>query len=434
MSNSNSKFYKKGSAVLIVIFLLPFILNEYKKMFHTTNIKETVIEEISINELTRNPLELNVYLQKTTIKDNSEFMKAYYTAQADILNKWLSLTAIFLTGLGLIGLLGYWRFVDEAKNKIKDLDDDATKKIKEIKDKSKSIIKEFTRTTADSENDIKTEIINFKKEFKSLYKIVDGHDQYIKDKKNGIISDNFSENENITKKSNISVDANPNNWEKARTLFLEGFNLSKLNKPEEAIEKYTKSINLHPNASSYNNRGVEHNKLKQFQKAFEDYEKAISMNQNNSGYAYNLGNSYANKRDYSNSKVYLEKAYNLDTEKSNSDFKFLNSLANTYMHLGELNKALKMIDKALSLENTIKEESEKQILHITRAEILLLDSKLKKSLNLYKSNKERFKNLKTDKVTFNKTISFLDNFRNPTDDEKKIIKELKDIIFNMEVI
>ncbi len=106
--------------IIIILSLAPFVGHEYKKVFFSSPIQNSITTEAVLLKSKKN---LN------------EFMKIYYKDQADRLDKWLSLTAIFLTGLGLLGLLGYWRFIDDAKKKLKEIEVVGDNKVMEIKKK-----------------------------------------------------------------------------------------------------------------------------------------------------------------------------------------------------------------------------------------------------------------------------------------------------------
>ena len=46
---------------------------------------------------------------------------------------------------------------------------------------------------------------------------------------------------------------------------------------ERAIEDYDKTIELHPTARRYRNRGNSYSNLGQYRRAIEDYDKAIEL-------------------------------------------------------------------------------------------------------------------------------------------------------------
>ncbi|MCU4139364.1 MAG: hypothetical protein MW690_001296 [Methanophagales archaeon] len=54
---------------------------------------------------------------------------------------------------------------------------------------------------------------------------------------------------------------------------------AELNEYEQAIEDFSKAIELNPNyAGAYYNRGIAYAKLNQHERAIEDYNKAIELN------------------------------------------------------------------------------------------------------------------------------------------------------------
>lgn len=72
-----------------------------------------------------------------------------------------------------------------------------------------------------------------------------------------------------------------------------GNELAEEGRYEEAIEEYTKAIEIDPDyAAAYNNRGYAYDELGEYQQAIDDYTKAIEIDPdcadtyNNRGYTY----------------------------------------------------------------------------------------------------------------------------------------------------
>ncbi len=80
----------------------------------------------------------------------------------------------------------------------------------------------------------------------------------------------------------------------AKIAFYEGNANVTLEKYEEAIEDYTRAIDLNPQyAEAYNNRGIANRHLVKFEEAIEDYNKAIKLNPQLVTPYYNRGTAKA---------------------------------------------------------------------------------------------------------------------------------------------
>ena len=91
-----------------------------------------------------------------------------------------------------------------------------------------------------------------------------------------------------------------------------GVQYSRENKPDDAIEAYTRSIAISPGAAAYNNRCVEYNRKGLYDAAMADAAKAIYLSPNYAAPYFNRGNAYFKKNDYGAAVRDYTKAINLD--------------------------------------------------------------------------------------------------------------------------
>jgi tetratricopeptide (TPR) repeat protein len=79
----------------------------------------------------------------------------------------------------------------------------------------------------------------------------------------------------------------------AEVHFYQGNKLDSQGRYDEAIEEFTKAIELNPNmANAYFNRGNSYGKLGQFERAIQDYDEVISLNPQDASAYINRGNCY----------------------------------------------------------------------------------------------------------------------------------------------
>ena len=111
----------------------------------------------------------------------------------------------------------------------------------------------------------------------------------------------------------------------------------KLEQYEEAISGYSKAIKLNPDSySSYQMRGQCYQELKQYEEAINDFNKAIEINPDWWGFYRDRADCYKKLEQYEKAAIDYTKAIEL-----NDDFNILSYLyrADCYLFLGKLNEA-----------------------------------------------------------------------------------------------
>jgi tetratricopeptide (TPR) repeat protein len=110
---------------------------------------------------------------------------------------------------------------------------------------------------------------------------------------------------------------------------------------QEAVEDYSKAIELSPNNATYwSNRGDAYSKLNEYHKAIEDFSKAIQINYHSdkSTYLEEIGETFYHD-PYSGSEKYNQSCYH-------------NSRGNIYSQLNEYQKAIDDFNEAIELYPT----------------------------------------------------------------------------------
>lgn len=126
----------------------------------------------------------------------------------------------------------------------------------------------------------------------------------------------------------------------------EGNRLYDEKKFNQAVEAYTKAIELNPEyATSYNNRGFTYKNLKEFDKALADLNRAIDLNPDYVNAYYNLGNTYKALGDYDKALADYSRAIELNPDYVNA----YNNRGFTYNNLKEYDKALADLNRAIEL-------------------------------------------------------------------------------------
>lgn len=133
----------------------------------------------------------------------------------------------------------------------------------------------------------------------------------------------------------------------ARDHFRRGLRADKGGHKQEAIQEYTKAIEMDPQyASAYNNRGILHKESGDHQKALEDYNKAIELNPNYAIAYLNRGNLYFDLGDFPKALQDYNKALEL-----NPNYVIAyNNRGNLYRSLKDYLKAIEDYGKAIELE------------------------------------------------------------------------------------
>ena len=125
-----------------------------------------------------------------------------------------------------------------------------------------------------------------------------------------------------------------------------GVGYAKLQKFSEALNAYTKAIEIIPNdALSLQSRGRVYFIMGKYEKAFEDYDRVLKMKDSDAVSWYNRGTAYGAMKLYSKAKEDFDKAIELDPDYSLAYYN--RGLA--HFHLGMRHDACVDWRKALSL-------------------------------------------------------------------------------------
>lgn len=128
--------------------------------------------------------------------------------------------------------------------------------------------------------------------------------------------------------------------------FNRGLQSSKNGNYEQAIEDFTKSIELNPNDEvALNNRGNVYLSIGELDQAINDYDRAISLRPESCMAWMNRGNAYLYKKELDRAVEDYSKAIELDP---NEDAVWKNR-ASAYISLGKLRSAFDDCQKALEL-------------------------------------------------------------------------------------
>lgn len=128
----------------------------------------------------------------------------------------------------------------------------------------------------------------------------------------------------------------------ARRYADEGARLSRENRIDEAIQAYTRSIQIDPSVAAYCGRATEYNRKERFDDAIADANRAIIMNKKCAEPYFIRGNSRFRKGDYNRALKDYSHSVVLDPDQSAYYF----NLAQTYTRLGLLDEAIDMYGKA----------------------------------------------------------------------------------------
>ena len=155
--------------------------------------------------------------------------------------------------------------------------------------------------------------------------------------KAGDASDLFS-------RANICINAYPN---ESIGYHYRGLANENLEKHEEAVEDYSKAIELDPNdAKAYNSRGAAKNNLKLYEEAIKDYDKALELDPNYADAYNNRGIANVKLGLYQEAIEDYDKAIDLEPKSANA----YNNRANVKGKLGQHEDAIKDFNKAIELE------------------------------------------------------------------------------------
>jgi len=125
-----------------------------------------------------------------------------------------------------------------------------------------------------------------------------------------------------------------------------GIAYAKLNKYEQAIEDFSKAIELDPDfAEAYNNRGLSYAELNEHEQAIKDYDKAIELNPNYAVAYNNRGNAYAKLNKYKQAIEDYDRAIKLNPALAGA----YNNRGIAYAKLNKYERAIKDYGKAIEL-------------------------------------------------------------------------------------
>ena len=138
-----------------------------------------------------------------------------------------------------------------------------------------------------------------------------------------------------------------------------GNSLQALNKTNEAIENYKKSIELKPNFfASHANLAYAHHKLGNLNEAIKNYEKAIKLNNKSPETFNNLGNLHRQLGNLNKSINNLLVAIKLNPNYAKAH----NNIAKSYEKIGKLDEAIVFYEKALKIDPNLYEAESHLIL------------------------------------------------------------------------
>ncbi|MBK6772723.1 MAG: tetratricopeptide repeat protein [Ignavibacteria bacterium] len=132
----------------------------------------------------------------------------------------------------------------------------------------------------------------------------------------------------------------------ANNYFYKGYNADENGNYQDAIDYFTKFINLFPDKKEgYYNRGTIYFNLKEYSKAISDYNSAIEINPVDAEAYNNRGIVYKNQKEYNKAISDYNKAIEINPEYADA----YNNRGIVYKNLKEYNKAISVTTKLLRL-------------------------------------------------------------------------------------
>ena len=130
----------------------------------------------------------------------------------------------------------------------------------------------------------------------------------------------------------------------AHLSFLLGYCLKSVNRDEEAIKAYLRSIEFQPeNEKVWNNLGVVYIKTQQYELAIKTFQRAIQIKPDYEKAWYNLGNTYRNFKQFDKSLEAFEKAIELKPDYERAWF----ALGGLLDKMDQNNKAVETFRKVI---------------------------------------------------------------------------------------
>ncbi len=132
----------------------------------------------------------------------------------------------------------------------------------------------------------------------------------------------------------------------AESCYKHGCLYTELGRYREAIQLFTKVIDLQPNnVEAYNGRAFASMRLEEYQKAIDDLNKAVTLNPNYEKIYHNLGVIYNKLGEYEKSIFYYNKQIALSPNDETAYF----GISNNYAALEEHQKSVYNLTKAIAL-------------------------------------------------------------------------------------
>jgi len=193
------------------------------------------------------------------------------------------------------------------------------------------------------------QIANYEKEYKRLTE-----QEHLNTEKNAAGPINESENEFkqeiekiMERMATTEKERKERNRMTAWDYNREGERCYSLKQYKEAVENYTRAIQLQANNSIfYNNRGCSYDNLREYDKAISDYNKAIELDPFNSTAYYNRGYTYNNLKEYEKAISDYGKAIELSPNNATA----YNNRGSIYIVLGRTDEAISDLNKAIELK------------------------------------------------------------------------------------
>lgn len=141
----------------------------------------------------------------------------------------------------------------------------------------------------------------------------------------------------------------------AMRLFEQGNAAYKENKPDQAIDYYTKSLEKYEYSETYCNRGFAHARLENYKTALEDHTKAIELNPQYATAYYNRGVTHKILKNYEAAMEDFVHTLKINPEDAGAYYK----KACVYALMGKpLIEILDALKKAIDLDASIREQAQ----------------------------------------------------------------------------